>query len=148
MQREIKFRGKRVDNGEWVYGFLFELSYDGSSALCIGIEPLCANDYSEIYKSCYAEVIPETIGQYTGIRDMHGKPIYEGDAIPYHFNHNTVGVVKYGEYHNPFDSDNHGGHVGFYLDWFEPDSLLRADLGYWIKVSEVIGNIHDKEVSE
>ena len=61
MNREIRYRGQRVDNGEWIYGFLFELNADGSSVLCIGTEPLSANDYSEIYSSCYGEVIPETV---------------------------------------------------------------------------------------
>ena len=82
MNREIRYRGQRVDNGEWIYGFLFELNADGSSVLCIGTEPLSANDYSEIYSSCYGEVIPETVGQYTGecIPDTTEK-VYEHDII-------------------------------------------------------------------
>lgn len=86
--RQYRFRGKRVDTKEWVYGFLFELSYDGIPCLCIGIEPLSANDYGEIHQSCYEEVIPETVGQFTGLMDnseeiaeTEDKEVYEGDIV-------------------------------------------------------------------
>lgn len=42
------FKAKRIDNGEWVEGFLFLVSYDGCPVWCIGNSPLSANDYSEI----------------------------------------------------------------------------------------------------
>jgi uncharacterized phage protein (TIGR01671 family) len=138
MQREVEFRGISIDEyplcakrkGQFIYGDLI-VHDDGSCGI---------HDREEDW---YYEVNPDTVGQYTGLKDKNDIEIYEGDSIPYHFNNKKVGIVRYGEYHNPFDSDNHGGHAGFYLEWNEKDSLLRVDLCYWIKVSEVQGNFYE-----
>ena len=68
MNREILFRGKRVDNGEWVYGFLVKMW--GQYHI------IDQNDENSAYM-----IKPETVGQYTGLCDKNGKKIFEGDIV-------------------------------------------------------------------
>ena len=68
------FRGKRVDNGEWVEGFLSKSRGENKQLeLCI--------DHEEKGVMCSSIVIPKTVGQCTGLEDKNGKLIFEGDII-------------------------------------------------------------------
>ena len=82
--REILFRGKRTDNGEWVYGYYTKARYylNGEEMHIIFAPDVEAFPHCEFTE--YEEVIPETVGQFTGLTDENGRKIFEGDIILYH----------------------------------------------------------------
>jgi uncharacterized phage protein (TIGR01671 family) len=129
--REILFRGKRVDNGEWAYGDL-----------------LTCDDEMEIYSESHGEnggwVIPETVGEFTGLTDKKDKKIFEGDILRYvpKYGAPIIGIVVFGDYRYP--ADKIAFHRGFNIKWTSEPSP-RPELGYWAikQLVEVIGNIYD-----
>ena len=132
--REILFHGKRTDNGTWAYGYLFciwERTY-----LCWGT----TNDVPNM-----KEILPETVGQYTGLTDKNGKKIFEGDIVKNNWCFiYSPSVVRFGEYFQPFNDDIHTKHIGFYIEHSgNYMNTCRHDLGYFANKCEVIGNIHD-----
>lgn len=142
--REILFKAKDINTGEWVEGFVFSTLYDGCEITCIGTEPLQANDYSEILNSCYVQVDPATVSQFTGLTGR-----WEGDRCFFPTKNGANGYIKFGEYYQTDGTK----HVGFYVKWDGDtmnEKLLRPDLPYWTSNKEVSwhGNIHDAPTTQ
>ena len=122
--REILFRGKRADNGQWVEGML-----DGGNGQYL----INCRTYS-VYSNGYwvYKVDAKTVGQYTGLTDRNGKNVFEGDIVNIIFDdgarHKACVVV----FHNG----------GFCVKWGKAYISLQKNIVYEF---ELIGNIHDNQ---
>ena len=134
--REILFRGKRTDCGEWVEGYLNQ--HRGRVIFDCCCNAINANDYyindwvakldTDLY-GCVYKVIPETVGQFTGLTDKNGVKIFEGDIVTGWFNHEKiVGYIFY------------GGNAQFFIQRDGIYGIALDNSDCWL---EVIGNIHD-----
>lgn len=119
--REILFRGRTVKE-QWAYGLLAHIG----NAWYISNKAGVATAY---------EVIPSTVGQYTGLKDRNGKKVFEGDIVRVSrgkdIETGEIQYNKYGVWVIVYDK--------FYCNTF-PDIFTSSDSNVWIKV---IGNIHD-----
>ena len=125
--REILFRGKRIDNGEWVEGNLFV-----PDKVDFRKPPTEILMGTNIVRISY-EVDPETVGQYTGLKDKNGKRVFEGDICQHEKTGRTISVSW------------HGTMAGYVWSKRIEDSHL-FDFGELFRVHDkyaVIGNIHD-----
>jgi uncharacterized phage protein (TIGR01671 family) len=123
MKREIEFRGKRAYNKEWVYGDLVWIP-NGDSFECYIISDFDERDSIYDLGKYAIKVIPETVGQYTGITDKNGKKIFEDDIVKDEYERKET--VKYlSGYYYPF------------IAFPEYKCMSESDC-------EVIGNIFEK----
>ena len=130
--RKILFRGKRADNGEWVCDN--SVLFFSEKTKIYG----ALNEWREI------EVIPETVGQYTGVIDKNGKKIFEGDiisAITLDTGNEQRAVVCFGNF---IDENNGDEYIGFFIDFDGvKTTITQLAMEECKNRIEVIGNIYD-----
>jgi len=139
------YRGKTKD-GEWVEGaYLHQTDFYGDNVdRHFIIDGTTTQDYDIGYEY---EVLPETVGEWTGLTDKNGKRIFEGDIVRINRSLEGIsGVVRFGKYFHSKCDEYHCEHYGFHIayEWYG----YCQNTGYslteeWQCDFEIIGNIHD-----
>lgn len=142
--REIKSRGKRLDNGEWEHGDLVQFGQQCYTPCKCAIIPGTASGSDPLCKILFDyEVDPVTVGQFTGLKDKSGREIWEGDI----FKEDGSGIVR-SVFRVPGGLAFEDNPVSFGYDHRAPvypySSIAEMQSVSWLsQCCEVIGNIHD-----
>lgn len=145
--REILFKGKRIDNGEWVVGRYVNTCYPGNGKETGHFIVVYPNEYHEIYTS--------TLCQFTGLCDKNGKKIWENDILMCHGNSEDLVKVAFGEFgvRNIETGTIVDKVVGWHYEIIPTDAISRCEPFCWSMPltedyierceMEVVGNIFD-----
>lgn len=120
--RQVKYRGKGIISEQWVYGYL----YQDESGTYIKIP-----EKNQRF-GCGISVIPESVGEFTGLKDKNGKEIFEGDRVKE--------IAEYGDEHGSYEREIQH-EVTFNAGAFYPICMQPST------TFEIIGTIHDQEIN-
>lgn len=137
--RKILFRGKRVDNGEWVCGYIAKDQFKGKLFIITDVEvENVDSECADLYATEWFEVIPETVGEFTGYQTKDKKLVFEGDILKVTERRGNT-IVGFGQIssHSWTNTFNH-------LVKFNSSDLQLV--GFYTSnycECEIIGNLHD-----
>ncbi len=138
--RKVLFRGKRADNGKWIVGSLLHVKVipQGDCYLIFGPN-FGWDDPGELHAKKHAVVAPETVGQYTGLRDKNNRRIFEGDIVRMYIGEGERSIAVYAmvQWH-PNGPCLRDRETDIFVS-FKDASFARDAPRIW----EVIGNIYD-----
>ena len=135
--RKIEFRGKRIDNDEWAYGYYVK-DWDNKSYIITelgGLETHCSDCGMQEMNSY--EVDPSTVGQFTGLFDKNDIKIYEGDIVELE---DRYVVPRWNEYLYQFDCE-----FLKYKENIDNEFTFNGIRFNELRRYKVIGNMYDKE---
>lgn len=154
MSRIIKFRGRNITTGEWVFGCLVNNLWAYSEHHSLHGQPVCeiitvdeCDDYGDMEdKELNKTVDPVTVGQLAGLLDKNGKDIYEGDIMPM-----KITAGQYGRHLFTGDVTLNGFveydaiRARFKISFSQPNegNIISTEFGWGGESFEVIGNIHE-----